>query len=162
MHTPSDKPADSRGAIDYAALGEQWRAMAEGEEDPMARMATLAALVYHADARFSWVGFYRVLPNGAMVIGPYQGPPGCLRIANGRGVCGAAAATGTAVRVDDVREFPGHIACDPRSRSELVVPVRGANGAVLAVMDLDSHEPAAFTPEDERGLAGLLADLLAS
>jgi len=142
--------------MDAARLAEQWRALAAGEEDPVALMATFAALVFHADARISFAGFYRILAGGGLVIGPYQGPVGCLRIAPGRGVCGAAAASGEAVLVPDVHAFPGHIACDPRARSELVLPVRDRAGALIAVFDLDSTRPEAFDDEDVRVLGSLL------
>lgn len=146
-----------RGTIDYPVLREQWQALVAGETDTIARMASLAALVHQSDARFSWVGFYRVVEPGLLVIGPYQGPPGCLRIAFGRGVCGTAAATGEIQLVSDVHAFPGHIACDSRARSELVIPMFGVDGKVVAVLDLDSHQPDAFTAEDAKELAALLA-----
>ncbi len=158
MHAEIPLDPEARGKIDYARLREHWQALAAGESDPIARMASFAALVYHADARFSWVGFYRAIEPELLVIGPYQGPPGCLRIAFGRGVCGTAAATGEIQLVPDVHVFPGHIACDARARSELVIPMFGPDGRVTAVLDLDSHVPDAFTSEDARELVDLLSD----
>lgn len=147
---------ESRGRIDYARIREQWSALSAGETDGIALMASFAALIYQADARFSWVGFYRASEPETLVIGPYQGPPGCLRIPIGSGVCGTAAATGETQLVPDVHAFPGHIACDSRAQSELVIPQIGSDGSVVAVLDLDSHQPDAFTQEDARQLAALL------
>lgn len=149
---PAPPIPTGRGRADFAALGHIWRALVEGESDPIARMATAAALVYQSDDRVSWAGFYRADGAGGLVLGPYQGPPGCLRIAPGRGVCGAAATTGQTQLVPDVHAFPGHIACDARSRSELVIPVLDWEGNVAAVFDIDSHLPGAFTEEDARAL----------
>ena len=144
-----------RGRADFAALGQIWRAMVEGESDPIARMATAAALIYQSDDRINWAGFYRAdAAKGGLVLGPYQGAPGCLRIAAGRGVCGAAAASGRTQRVPDVHAFPGHIACDSRSRSELVIPIFDNHGNVTAVLDIDSHLPDAFGEDDARALEG--------
>jgi L-methionine (R)-S-oxide reductase len=134
-------------------------ALLEGEEDLIARMSTVAAVLFTYVPRVSFCGFYRDRGDGTLVVGPYQGPVGCLRIEPGRGVCGRAAAEGRSVVVPDVQRFPGHIACDPASRSELVVPVRDAAGKLIGVLDLDSREPAAFDEEDRRALESLL-DLL--
>jgi GAF domain-containing protein len=156
MDTPFPAPPipTGRGRADFAALGQIWHAMVVGESDPIARMATAAALIYQSDDRINWAGFYRADGAGGLVLGPYQGAPGCLRIAAGRGVCGAAAASGLTQRVPDVHTFPGHIACDARSRSELVIPVFDNHGHVTAVLDIDSHLPDAFTAEDARALEG--------
>lgn len=150
---PSAPIPTGRGRADFAALGQTWLAMVQGESDAVARMATAAALIYQSDDRVSWAGFYRADPvSGGLVLGPYQGAPGCLRIAAGRGVCGTAAASERTQLVPDVHAFPGHIACDARSRSELVIPIFDANGHVTAVLDIDSHLPDAFTKEDARAL----------
>lgn len=133
-------------------------ALTAGEPDPIANMANVAALLWEALPDLNWAGFYRNV-GGELVLGPFQGRPACIRIPFGRGVCGAAAATLRPQRVDDVDAFPGHIACDSASRSELVVPVV-ANGVLIAVLDLDSPTPGRFDPEDEAGcieLAQLLA-----
>ena len=151
-HYPIPPIPTGRGRADFAALGNIWRAMVEGESDPIARMATAAALIYQSDDRVNWAGFYRADGAGGLVLGPYQGPPGCLRIAAGHGVCGAAATTGRTQLVPDVHAFPGHIACDARSRSELVVPLFDGKRKITAVLDIDSHLPAAFTEEDARAL----------
>lgn len=132
-----------------------------GSNDDVAKMATLSCLVHHAFGHL-WTGFYRVVePEALLRVGPYQGTLGCLEIAFGRGVCGAAAATGVTQVVPDVHAFPGHIACDGRSRSEIVVPVRDAAGTLLAVFDVDSEHPAAFDDDDRDGLERLLAAVFA-
>src|SRR5690606_7853419 len=134
----------------YAALADQARALVAGERDRIANAANLAALVHHALPDLNWVGFY-FYDGTELVVGPFQGLPACVRIPLDRGVCGAAARTGTTQRVEDVHAFPGHIACDAASRSELVVPLfRG--GALLGVFDLDSPVPGRFDVEDQRGL----------
>jgi GAF domain-containing protein len=136
------------------------RALLDGEDDPIARMATVSALLKSRDPRISWVGFYRRIGPDLLILGPFQGPVACLRIRVGQGVCGAAAAQGKPLLVEDVHAFPGHIACDPLARSELVLPVFDEGGeTVLAVLDLDSYERAAFTEADRDGLmaiAGLI------
>jgi GAF domain-containing protein len=119
-------------------------------------MATTSALLHHAFGHL-WTGFYRVVEPGRLLrVGPYQGTLGCLDIAFGRGVCGTAAAEGRTVVVPDVHAFPGHIACDGRSQSEIVVPVFDADGALLAVLDIDSAEKAAFDDADAEGLERLM------
>ena len=135
--------------------------MVAGERDAVANMANLAALIWQFVPRLNWAGFYRMV-DGELVLGPFQGKPACIRIPLGKGVCGAAAASGKTQLVEDVHAFPGHIACDAASRSELVVPVI-ANGRVLAVIDLDSPEPARFDGDDAAGIeriAALAAGLL--
>jgi len=132
--------------------------------DTQAHMATVAALLYHKFDYFFWCGFYR-LAGGDLVIGPYQGPLACQVLARNKGVCWEAIRRGAAVVVPDVREFPGHIACDPRSLSEIAVPVRDEKGAVVAVLDADSDKPAQFDAVDARQLeriAGLLFQAPAS
>ncbi len=146
---------------DWPALTARIRALAEGESDPVALMATLACEIHHADERFDWTGFYRVVAPGLLKIGPYQGGHGCLTIPFERGVCGAAARTGEAQLVPDVEAFPGHIACAASTRSELVVPVRNAAGALLAVLDIDSDRPDAFTEADAAALEAILAESFA-
>jgi L-methionine (R)-S-oxide reductase len=135
----------------YAELERHIEAVLEGVRDEIAGMATIAALVHHGLGHL-WTGFYRVVGPGRLRIGPYQGTLGCLEIEFGRGVCGTAAAQRRTVLVPDVENFPGHIACDARSRSEIVVPVFGARGDLIAVFDVDSEHRAAFDDEDRRGL----------
>ena len=124
--------------LDYDALAARVASLTEGEDDPIALMATLACEVHHADDRFDWTGFYRVVAPGLLKIGPYQGGHGCLVIPFERGVCGAAARTGEVQLVPDVDAFPGHIACASSTRSEIVLPVRDAKGQIIAVFDIDS------------------------
>lgn len=124
-------------------------------------MATLACEVHHSDDRFDWTGFYRVTAPGVLKIGPYQGRHGCLVIPFERGVCGAAARSGQVQLVPDVEAFPGHIACSSSTRSELVLPVFDASGAVIGVFDIDSDQPDAFTQADAEALAAILADTFA-
>jgi GAF domain-containing protein len=120
-------------------------------------MATIAALVHHAFGHL-WTGFYRVVEPGQLLrVGPYQGSLGCLDIEFGRGVCGSAAAGGKTVIVPDVEKYPGHITCDARSRSEIVVPVFGKKGDLIAVLDVDSERLNAFDVEDARGLEQLVS-----
>lgn len=135
----------------YQRAWEKTSAILEGETDAIAAMATICSILAGEFPYFYWTGFYRMI-DGELVIGPYQGTPGCLRIALSRGVCGAAASGGETVMVEDVHEFPGHIACDPNSRSEIVVPVKNEEGEVLAVLDVDAAVPSAFCHEDQVGL----------
>lgn len=147
----------------WAELHEQIRSVVAGEPSRTARYATAACMIKQAmGPRFFWVGFYVVDPDSPreLVVGPYQGTLGCLRIAFGRGVCGTAAAEDRTVRVPDVHAFPGHIACDAASRSELVVPVHAPGGSLAAVLDVDSAEPDAFDAVDQAGLEAICADLL--
>ena len=143
--------------IDYPTLARTVAALTEGEDDPVALMATVACEVHHADERFDWTGFYRVVAPELMKIGPYQGGHGCLVIPFSRGVCGAAARTGEVQLIDDVDAFPGHIACAASTRSEIVLPVRNGAGELIAVLDIDSDRPAAFTQEDAEALGAILA-----
>ena len=141
----------------YAQLLQLQQLLLEGSDDAIAGMATTATLLHHAFG-FLWTGFYRVVePDRLLRVGPYQGSLGCLDITFGRGVCGTAAAEERTVVVDDVHAFPGHITCDPRSRSEIVVPVRNAEGALIAVLDIDSDEPACFGEADRVGLEAMMA-----
>lgn len=144
----------------YRELVGSAAALVAGEPDKVANMANLAALIWQYLPRLNWAGFYRVL-DGELVLGPFQGKPACLRIAFGQGVCGTAAASGATQLVADVHTFPGHIACDGDSRSELVVPVL-RDGLVVAVIDLDSPELARFDAEDARGIEALAVAVAAA
>ncbi|WP_132998896.1 GAF domain-containing protein [Luteimonas arsenica] len=134
----------------YAQLAAQARALLHGERDRIANAANLSALVYHALPELNWAGFY-FYDGTELVVGPFQGQPACVRIPLDRGVCGAAARSGETQRVEDVEAFPGHIACDAASRSELVVPLFH-EGALVGVFDLDSPVPGRFDVEDQQGL----------
>ncbi|SIO16980.1 GAF domain-containing protein [Vannielia litorea] len=142
--------------VDYAALAKVVDSLTENETDEVALMATLACEIHHSDDRFDWTGFYRVTAPGVLKIGPYQGGHGCLVIPFGKGVCGTCAQTGEVQLVDDVEAFPGHIACSSSTGSEIVLPVRGASGRLIGVLDIDSDQPAAFTRADAEGLARVL------
>ncbi len=142
--------------VDYDLLAKTISSLTEGETDAVALMATVACEVHHSDDRFDWTGFYRVTEPGVLKIGPYQGGHGCLVIPFERGVCGAAARTGEVQLVPDVDAFPGHIACASSTRSELVLPVRNASGEVIAVFDIDSDQPDAFTQQDADALGAIL------
>lgn len=141
----------------YRQLCAAADALTESESDAIANMANIAALIWEFLPDLNWAGFYRLIDN-ELVLGPFVGRPACIRIPLGQGVCGAAASSGETQRVEDVHAFPGHIACDAASRSELVVPVR-RDGRMIAVIDLDSPSPARFTAEDARGVEQL-AELL--
>lgn len=143
--------------IEYLDLTKTIAALTEGETDAVALMATVACELHHADDRFEWTGFYRVTAPDMLKIGPYQGGHGCLVIPFSRGVCGAAARTGEIQLVPDVNAFPGHIACASSTRSEIVLPVWNTEGALIAVLDIDSNQPDAFTSADADGLARILA-----
>jgi GAF domain-containing protein len=147
---------------DYPALAARIRALTEGETDAVALMATVACEVHHADDRFDWTGFYRVVAPGLLKVGPYQGGHGCLVIPFDRGVCGACARTGEVQLVPDVDAFPGHIACSSSTRSEIVLPVRDGAGRLIAVFDIDSDRPAAFDAADAAALAAILAETFAA
>ena len=144
---------------DYAALAKTIQSLTEGEDDAVALMATIACEVHHSDDRFDWTGFYRVTAPEMLKIGPYQGGHGCLQIPFSRGVCGAAARTREVQLVADVDAFPGHIACASSTRSELVLPVFNKAGDVIAVFDIDSDQPDAFTTQDAEALAQILKDV---
>ena len=148
--------------LDWADLKARILALTEGETDAVALMATVVCELHHGHPFSDWTGFYRVVAPELLKIGPYQGGHGCLVIPFSRGVCGAAARTGLTQVVEDVHAFPGHIACDGRSRSEIVVPVRDASGALIAVFDVDATEPAAFDAADARALERLMARLFAA
>ena len=140
----ADKP------VLYRDLASALESLVAGEPDPIANMANAAALIWESLPDLNWAGFYRNV-GGELVVGPFQGRPACIRIPFGQGVCGAAAATLEVQRVEDVHAFEGHIACDAASNSELVVPIVGADGRLIAVLDLDSPKKARFTPQDEAG-----------
>ncbi|WP_089955708.1 GAF domain-containing protein [Salipiger thiooxidans] len=142
--------------VDYPTLARTVAALTEGEDDAVALMATLACEIHHSDDRFDWTGFYRVTAPGLLKIGPYQGGHGCLVIPFSRGVCGACARSGETQLVPDVEAFPGHIACASSTRSELVLPVRDRSGAIIAVLDIDSDLPDAFTEADATALQDIL------
>jgi GAF domain-containing protein len=137
----------------YRDLAAALAGLVEGEPDPVANMANAAALIWETLPEVNWVGFYRNV-GGELVLGPFQGRPACIRIAFGEGVCGAAAASRKVQRVDDVHAFPGHIACDAASVSELVVPIV-RDGELVAVLDIDSPARARFDAEDEAGCVRL-------
>ena len=143
------KIAAADKATMYRDLLSAVEGLTAGETDQVANMANVAALVFETLPDLNWAGFYRNT-GGELVVGPFQGRPACIRIPFGEGVCGAAAQTLRVQRVEDVNEFPGHIACDAASASELVVPIV-RNGRLIAVLDLDSPTPARFTEEDEAG-----------
>ncbi|NOD32989.1 MULTISPECIES: GAF domain-containing protein [unclassified Ruegeria] len=148
--------------VEYDTLTKTIAALTEGETDLVALMATVACEVHHSDDRFDWTGFYRVVDPGLLKIGPYQGGHGCLVIPFDRGVCGAAARTGEVQLVPDVDAFPGHVACASSTRSELVLPVRNAAGEVIAVFDIDSNQPDAFSVDDAENLSTILSQTFAS
>ena len=138
----------------YAQLLAQARALLSGERDRIANAANLSALVYHSLPGLNWVGFY-FFDGTELVVGPFQGLPACVRIPLDKGVCGAAASTRQTQRVADVKEFPGHIACDSASNSEVVVPLVASDGSLIGVFDIDSPELARFDADDQRGLEAL-------
>ena len=141
----------------YEELQGHCDAILDGVSDPIAAMATIAALIHHAFGQL-WTGFYRVVEPGQLLrVGPYQGSLGCLDITFGQGVCGTAAAEMKTLIVPDVGKFPGHITCDARSRSEIVVPVIGTRGDLIAVLDVDSDQLDAFNDEDQQGLERLVS-----
>lgn len=139
--------------VDYGLLAEQARALLGGQSHLVANAANLSALIYQEVPNLNWVGFY-FLENGQLMLGPFQGRPACVLIPMGKGVCGTAAATARAQRVDDVHEFDGHIACDAASASELVVPLL-RDGKVFGVLDLDSPHKGRFSAHDEAGMLRL-------
>ena len=145
--------------IDYRKTGAAIASLTQGETNEIALMATVVCELHHADSRFDWTGFYRVTEPEVLKIGTYQGGHGCLVIPFSRGVCGAAARTGEVQLVADVDAFPGHIACASSTRSEVVLPVRNGAGETIAVLDIDSDQPDAFTQADADALVQILADV---
>jgi GAF domain-containing protein len=155
--TPGEKRAR------YAEVGKEIAATLDGEANVVARMATVSNMLHHAFDHYFWTGFYvvdRDKPD-ELVVGPYQGTLGCLRIPFGKGVCGAAAQRRETVIVPDVHEFPGHIACDSRSQSEIVAPVFDSDGRLIAVFDVDSDEKAMFDEIDREGIEKILKESFA-
>ena len=138
----------------YRDLVAQCHALIDDERDPIANMANCAALIFNLIPRLNWAGFY-LLKGGELVLGPFQGQPACVRIALGRGVCGTAAESQSILRVADVTNFPGHIACDSASRSEIVVPLLTEDSQLIGVLDVDSPELDRFDAEDQAGLSAL-------
>lgn len=159
MYAFQPDPSQPKSEL-YAELAAAAEAIVAGESDGIANMANLAALIWQFVPRLNWAGFYRMV-DGELVLGPFQGKAACIRIALGQGVCGTAAASAQTQLVADVHAFPGHIACDAASASELVVPItRG--GKVIAVIDLDSPEPGRFDEADARGIEALAARIARS
>ncbi len=151
---PLAAPPDARAAR-YADVERAIESLLAGEDDWVAAMATVASELHQAFDYYDWTGFYRAAAGRQLVIGPFQGGHGCLRIPFGKGVCGAAARTLTAQLVPDVHAFAGHIACSSTTRSELVVPIVAPGGRLIGVLDIDSDAPAAFTAVDQEGLQRL-------
>ncbi|MCP3060044.1 GAF domain-containing protein [Myxococcus sp. K38C18041901] len=140
----------------YEELQQHVKAALAGMDDPIAGMATMSCLIHHAFGHL-WTGFYRVVTPGKLLrVGPYQGTLGCLEIKFGKGVCGTAAEKGETQVVEDVHAFPGHIACDARSASEIVVPVYGKNRELIAVLDIDSASKSTFDEVDRRELETMM------
>ena len=140
----------------FQAIAAIWRDEGGDTLDDIALMATISSILSHRFAHFYWTGFYRVCGD-RLIIGPYMGTVGCLQIDFGRGVCGTAAEKRETVIVPDVNQFPGHIACDPNSKSEIVLPVFGPDGELIAVLDVDADRLDAFDEEDQRGLEKIVA-----
>src|SRR3712207_3073427 len=159
MHVVEEyAPAATREEANEAVL-KRIAALLEGEDDWIAAMATVACELNMAFPYYHWTGFYRAVSDDLLVIGPYQGGHGCLRIPFSRGVCGAAARTRQTQLVPDVELFPGHIACSSSTRSEIVVPVITPEGRLLAVLDVDSDDPAAFDETEQQYLGSICAEL---
>jgi L-methionine (R)-S-oxide reductase len=140
----------------YRDLMSQLRSLLEGERDAIANAANTSALLFHTLPDLNWAGFYFIREGGELVLGPFQGKPACTRIARGRGVCGAAVERGDSILIEDVEAFPGHIACDVASRSELVVPLI-KSGRILGVLDLDSPVEGRFDAADQAGIEAIAA-----
>lgn len=155
---PNTQPVEARSR-QYEEVLRHIEALLEGEDDWIAAMATVASELHHSFDHYHWTGFYRAIDDDLLVIGPYQGGHGCLRIPFSRGVCGAAARSRTTQLVPDVDAFPGHIACSSTTRSEIVVPVITPSDRLLAVLDVDSNDPAAFDETDLRYLERLCDEL---
>jgi GAF domain-containing protein len=156
MGESTEVPASLTKVETYRSLKEQITALLANEPDATANMANFCAAIHHV-FKFHWTGIYRVV-GGQLVLGPFQGPVACTRIGEGKGVCGTAWSENRTIRVKDVEAFPGHIACSPLSRSELVVPIR-RNGTIIAVLDIDSTELDAFDEEDQIGIENLVTVL---
>jgi len=150
--------ADEKEAL-YDEASKTLNALLDGESDPVMIMSSIASVLHHTMPHYFWTGFYRVVGD-ELCVGPYQGTLACLKIQKGRGVCGEAWVSGETMIVDDVHEHPGHIACDARSASEIVVPLKDSNGLVIAVFDIDSTMPAAFDKVDQSALESMMDGLL--
>ena len=148
----------SDGPVSYTELVEQLAALVAGESDAVANLANVSALLFHTLPDLNWAGFY-LMKEGELVLGPFQGKPACIRIKVGKGVCGTAVSERASVLVPDVHAFPGHIACDSESRSELVVPMI-KDGQVVGVLDLDSPKLGRFGRDDQQGCEILVAELM--
>jgi L-methionine (R)-S-oxide reductase len=157
MHTSAVDSHQPRSSL-YPQLAAELQALIAGEADMIANLANAAALLFNALPDINWAGFY-LMKEGELVVGPFQGKPACVRIALGRGVCGTAAARRSTIIVPNVHEFPGHIACDSASNSEIVVPMI-SNGELLGVLDIDSPQFARFDAQDQAGLEKFVATLL--
>jgi L-methionine (R)-S-oxide reductase len=153
VFTTSDLSQLSKREL-YRELATQISALVQDETDPVANMANCAAVLFNSVPRLNWVGFY-LLKGGELVLGPFQGRPACVRIAFGRGAVGTAAEKRTIIRVANVNDFPGHIACDSASKSEIVVPLVSDDSHILGVLDVDSPELDRFDAEDEEGLRAI-------
>lgn len=147
-------PDPGEKAALYLQAQETLAAMLDGESESGVIMSSIVAVLHHTMPHYFWTGFYRVVVD-ALCVGPYQGTPACLRIARGRGVCGTAWAEGKSIVVEDVNAFPGHIACDARSVSEIVIPWKNREGAVVAILDVDSTLPSAFDGCDRKHLLAI-------
>lgn len=159
MHAAAHRYSFRDKVGDYARLARELAALLEGERDLMARAANTAALIFGAMPDINWAGFY-FLKDGVLIVGPFQGKPACTRIGVGKGVCGTAVARRETLIVPDVDQFPGHIACDTASRSEIVIPLLMGE-TILGVLDIDSPSTARFDSLDARGLEQLAAVFLA-
>ncbi len=159
MTFAAEKPSGAKAEI-YRELALQARGLFEGERDWLANAANPASLIYTGLDDLNWAGFY-LMKDGELVLGPFQGKPACVRIASGRGVCGAAVVRGQSILVEDVHAFPGHIACGAASRSELVVPLI-ADGRILGVLDIDSPVVSRFDADDQTGIEEIVAIYLSA
>ena len=157
MHATQSTPGLTKTGV-FAELRQQLEGLVQGERDALPNCANAAALIYHNLPDLNWAGFY-FLRHGELVLGPFQGKVACVRIGLGQGVCGTAAQRRETLIVPDVHAFPGHIACDAASRSEIVIPLV-QSGRLLGVLDIDSPLPDRFDPEDAQGLEALLRVLL--
>lgn len=148
----ADAVAAPECAVDYSLLCAQVTALTGGVDDAVANLANVSALLFDALPDVNWAGFYRLRPDGSLILGPFQGKPACVILAPGKGVCQAAVSSGGTVVVNDVHAFPGHIACDSASASEIVVPLRSRDGSLWGVLDIDSPVKGRFGETDRIGL----------
>jgi GAF domain-containing protein len=154
-------PTTEQLAGRYERIAKQLQELFEGTEHPIARMASAAAVLHHKQPHFFWTGFY-LLHEGQLLVGPYQGPVACPVLEGPDGVCWAGVLQRQSIIVPDVEQFPGHVACDSRSRSEIVVPLRDPEGNVIGVLDVDSDQPDAFGAADQTGLERIVAMIMAT